>query len=354
MDAVKRLPAWPEDEWPAVSFVMPVLNEESFLADAVATVLDQDYPSEFELVLALGPSHDRTTQLAQQIAAHDPMVRIVHNPGTDIPRGLNLALTTARNPVVIRVDAHSELPRDYARIGVQTLRETGAANVGGLMAAAGRSRFQKAVAKAYNSPMGLGGGTYHHGTEAGACESAYLGIFRREVLTEVGGYDESVRRGEDWELNLRIRQAGYLVWFTPALKVRYWPRDTVDRLARQFWSTGVWRGALVREVADRTPVRFFAPPMLVATLGASAAVAVVDTIRPLRGPAKLLRLAHLAPGAYAAFLTRVLVRTPGPLADRAELARVLAVMHCSWGAGFLAGLVRGGGSTVDTSRTPGR
>ncbi|PFG66308.1 cellulose synthase/poly-beta-1,6-N-acetylglucosamine synthase-like glycosyltransferase [Propionibacteriaceae bacterium ES.041] len=349
-DTQAPMPTWPEGSWPAVSYVMPVLNEESYLADAVATVLDQDYPGETELVIALGPSRDNTTALAEQLAAHDPQVRIVHNPGTDIPKGLNLAIAAARHPIVIRVDAHSELPLDYTRIGVETLRRTGAANVGGLMAAAGRTDFQQAVATAYNSPLGLGGGTYHSGTEAGPCESAYLGIFRREALAEVGGYDETVRRGEDWELNLRIREAGHLVWFTPELKVTYWPRDSRERLARQFWSTGVWRGALVREIADRTPMRYFAPPALVAGFAASAAIAAIDAVRPLRGPAKLLRAAHLAPAAYATFLASVLVRGNGTLRERANLAQALAIMHTSWGAGFLSGLLKGGGDTVDTSR----
>ncbi|OYO21029.1 glycosyl transferase family 2 [Enemella dayhoffiae] len=333
-----------------MSYVMPVLNEENYLAEAVATVLDQDYPGETELVIALGPSRDNTTALAERVAARDPRVRIVHNPGTDIPKGLNLAIAETRHPIVIRVDAHSELPADYTRIGVDTLRRTGAANVGGLMAAAGRTPFQRAVARAYNSPMGLGGGTYHHGTEAGPCESAYLGIFRREALSEAGGYDESVRRGEDWELNLRIREHGHLVWFTPELKVTYWPRDSRQKLARQFWSTGVWRGALVREVADKTPPRFFAPGLLVAGFATSAALAAVDLVRPLRGPAKLLRLAHLAPAAYATFLAGVMLRSDGTLRERADLAQALTIMHTTWGAGFLSGVIRGGGDTVDTSR----
>lgn len=346
----RRLPTWPEDTWPAVSFVMPVLNEQRYLSDAVASVLDQDYAGETELVLSLGPSTDGTTALAEAIAAREPRVRLVHNPGAHIPTALNLAIAAARNPVVIRVDAHSEIPMNYARIGVATLRRTGAANCGGIMAATGRTDYQRAVARAYNSPLGLGGGAYHSGGEEGPCESAYLGIFRHEVLSEVGGYDESVRRGEDWELNLRIREAGYEVWFTPELRVTYWPRDTRERLARQFWSTGVWRGALVRGHATRTPLRFFAAPALVAGLGASAAVGLTDGVRRLHGPAKLLRVTHLAPVAYAVFLALAASRADGTVRDRARFAEVLATMHVSWGAGFLAGLGRGGGQTVDTSR----
>ncbi len=123
--------------------------------------------------------------------------------------------------------------------------------------------FQRAVARAYNSPVGLGGGAYHGGAEEGEAESAYLGVLRRAVLDEVGLFDETIRRGEDWELNLRIRRAGYRVWFDPSLSVTYWPRESWTRLIRQFSATGRWRGELVRRYGRGNSLRFFAPPALV-------------------------------------------------------------------------------------------
>src|SRR5699024_11017716 len=129
----------------------------------------------------------------------------VDNPRGDTPIGLNLAVAATTQPVVIRVDAHSELTADYMARGIEVLRATGAANVGGLMVARGKSAFQKAVARAYMSRIGLGGPAYHAGDEAQEAESAYLGVFRREVFDAPGGFDESLRRGQDWELNLRIR-----------------------------------------------------------------------------------------------------------------------------------------------------
>src|SRR5690606_33140839 len=107
----------------------------------------------------------------------------------------NLAIGASRHPVVIRVDAHSELTPDYTRRGIAELRETTAAVVGGVMRAAGHGTVQRAVAAGYNSPYGLGCGAYHGDGVAGPAESAYLGIFRREALEAVGGYDERIRRG---------------------------------------------------------------------------------------------------------------------------------------------------------------
>lgn len=338
-------------DWPAVSLVMPVLNEETYLQAAVDAILAQDYPGPTEVVLALGPSRDRTNGVAEALAAKHPQVRLVHNPGVDIPKGMNLCIRATRYPIVARVDAHSELPTNYLRIAVETLRETGAANVGGLMLARGKGRFQQAVARAYNSKYGLGGSAYHSGGQAGPCESAYLGVFRRDVLEEVGGYDESIRRGEDWELNLRIRQAGHLIWFNPELKTVYWPRDSVEKLARQFWSTGVWRGSLMRSRLRQTPRRFFAPGILVAALLAGALVGAADATGRLRGPGKLLRGAYLAPITYGSLLGGLAVKSPGSLVDRLCYIIAIATMHISWGTGCWVGMLRGSGDTVDTSRT---
>ena len=151
------------------------------------------------------------------------------------------------------------------------------------MRADGRTPFQRAVARAYNSPVGLGGGAYHGGAEEGEAESAYLGVLRRAVLDEVGLFDETIRRGEDWELNLRIRRAGYRVWFDPSLSVTYWPRESWTRLIRQFSATGRWRGELVRRYGRGNSLRFFAPPALVVTIALGIVVGVLQATGVLIG-----------------------------------------------------------------------
>src|SRR5690606_33574741 len=135
--------------------------------------------------------------------------------------GLNAAIRAGRYSTIVRVDAHSELAAGYTERALATLRRTGAANVGGVMHAEGRGPFQKAAAWAYNSRVGLGGGAYHGSAIEGEAESAYLGVMRRGAIEQVGLFDESIRRGEDWELNLRLRQAGHRVWFDPDLSVTY-------------------------------------------------------------------------------------------------------------------------------------
>lgn len=328
---------------------MPVLNEAAHLGEAVRAVLSQDYPGEQELVLALGASTDGTDAVAARLAASDPRVRTVANPRNDIPIGLNLAIRASRHPVVVRVDAHAELPPGYTAAAVELLRRTGAANVGGMMVAEGRGRFQRAVARAYNSPFGLGGGSWHHGEEETESDSAYLGVFRREVLEEVGLYDESLRRAEDWELNHRIRAAGHLILFTPKLKVTYWPRDNWAALRRQMYATGVWRGHLVRR-HQSTPWRYLPPPAVAVLVAFSLVVALLQLAGVARGAG--WALAHVPSLGYLAGVSAVgITRLGGDgVGDRLLNVVVLATMHLAWGTGFIRGWLSGAERTVDRSR----
>lgn len=350
-----HLPVLPLSDHPAVSYVMPVLNEEEFLERAVRTILDQDYTGDKEILLALGPSTDRSNAIASSLAAADERVRLVENPERDIPAGLNRAIAASRHPIIVRVDAHSELTPDYTRRGVEILGRQQAANVGGVMRAAGTSGVQRAIARGYNSPYGLGGGAYHGDGTAGEAESAYLGIFRREAIDAVGGYDPEILRGEDWELNLRIRRAGGLVWFSPELGVTYWPRASFTDLARQFFATGTWRAVLVRKYGRANPWRFFAPGALVLGLAGSACALVLLTIGVL--PWESAWTVLLVPMiAYLIGIGVATLRIPDQrgIRDRLLTAATLGTMHISWGAGFLRGIVFGGGALFGRGRVVDR
>lgn len=325
---------------PAVSVILPVLNEADHLEAAVGSVLDQEFDGQLEVLLALGPSKDRTNQIAAKLAKADPRIRLVENPAGLTTVGMNLCIKQAKAEVIIRVDAHSELAPGYIKRGVELLAETGADELGGIMLARGRSAFQQAVAWAYSSRFGIGGAAYHVGGAAGEAESAYLGIFRADALARVGGYDESIIRGEDWDLAQRIKATGGLVWFSPELSVTYWPRGRFEKLIKQFWSTGVWRGDLTRRNFAVASKRYFAPPVMVLTVAAglvAAAFELVLGILPLAG--YLAAVAALA--VTAANLS---------IKARVALLVVLPSIHFSWGAGFWFGFLRGAAKTVDRSR----
>ena len=299
-----------------VSFVMPALNEEHYIKQSVESVLNQSLPDGYrlELIIALSKSRDKTARIAKTLEKQHPEIRLVSNKKGGTSAGLNLAINSAAGDVVIRVDAHSELPENYASIGIETLEKTGASNVGGKMLAKGVTPFQKAVAWAYGSRFGVGGGEFHVGGKAGPVDSVYLGIFDKQKLQEVGGFDEATVRGQDWELNLRLRKAGFQVWFDPRLEVVYRPRNSWGKLARQFYLTGKWRGKLARQGLQDQNLRYFVPPMLV-----FASLFIFPILIYLLSIAVIAVFARLEFGA------------------KLRLFIVLPTMHYFWGLGFIIG-----------------
>jgi glycosyltransferase involved in cell wall biosynthesis len=306
-----------------VSFVMPALNEARNLAAAVASVVAQKLPRgvRAELVIALGPSDDGTSDLAWALVAQHSgyEIRLVEVRERSTPVSLNRAIAETTGEVVVRVDGHSELEPDYTAKALAILAADPArGNVGGLMNALGKTDFERAVAWAYTSRWGLGGGKFHVGGAAGPVDSVYLGVFRRSALDAVGSFDERMKRAQDWELNQRLREAGWVVWFDPSLRVGYTPRGSALALARQFFKTGQWRGRISRSSLGSTSLRYFAPPLLV-----------------LATPLGFPLLVYLA----AVFLIAI----SSDLEGRAQrwLLVVLPIMHYTWGVGFIWGLLVG-------------
>ncbi|MFI6501504.1 glycosyltransferase family 2 protein [Nonomuraea typhae] len=327
---MKQLPDSPHAHaetraWPPISVVMPILNEERHLHEAVAMILSQRYPGEIEVVLAVGPSHDRTQEVADAIAAADRRVVVVPNPTGRTPNALNAAIGASRNAIVARVDGHAMLPDDYLRVAVETLEETGADNVGGIMAAEGITPFEQAVARAMTSKIGVGAAAFHVGGTAGPADTVYLGVFRREALNRVGGYDEHFQRAQDWEMNHRIRRTGGLVWFQPRMRVTYRPRPNVKALAKQYFHYGRWRRVVARTHEGTINLRYLAPP---AAVVAMALGLIVSPFFPL---------ALIVPGGYLLAIAAGSALTGGGMSTAAKLRLplVYAAMHVSWGWGFL-------------------
>ena len=310
---------------PPVSVIMPLLNEERHLRDAVAMILTQDYSGPIEVVLALGPSTDRTDDVADALAAEDPRVRLVRNPSGRTPDGLNAAIGASSGEVIVRVDGHAEIPDDYVSRAVAELQRVGADNVGGIMDARGTTDFERAVACAMRSPLGVGASRFHTGGEAGEADTVYLGVFRRTALERVGGYDPHFSRAQDWEMNHRIRETGGRVWFTPELKVTYRPRASVSALAKQYFHYGRWRRVVARHHEGTINPRYLAPPTMV---GVTTAATVLGFF---------WAPAWAVPAAYVAGVTAGGLAISGgeSARTRATLPVVLATMHWAWGIGFL-------------------
>jgi len=317
-----------------VSVVIPMRNEAGFIDRCLDSIFAQDYPAErFEVIVVDGDSDDDSPAV---LAAYGERIRVFHNPKRIVPPAMNVGIRAARGEIIMRVDAHTTLDPAYMRTGVETLRRTGADNVGGAMHAIGGGRLANAIAAAMGSRFGIGA-YFHFGTEEREVDTVYLGMYPRAVLARIGLFDEELVRNQDDELNYRLRKAGGRIVLTPAMRSAYQNRTGVWKLARQFYQYGLWKVRVLQKHPRQMSVRQFVPPTFVAGLIGTAVLA------PFWSVACWLFGAALGSYLVACATAAVVVarRAGWDLLPGVLLAFV--TMHVSWGWGFLRGLVRFGG-----------
>jgi glycosyltransferase involved in cell wall biosynthesis len=275
--------------------------------------------------LALGPSRDRTNEIATKLASQDNRVKLLDSPTGKTAAGLNLALAASKSPVVVRVDGHAQIPNNYISLIVEILNKTGAVNVGGVMAAVGTTAFERAVAGAMRSPLGVGASRFHTGGEAGEVDTVYLGAFRREALIAIGGFDERFTRAQDWELNFRLRENGGVIYFDPRLHVTYRPRSSVGALAKQYFEYGRWRRVVSRRHSGTINYRYLAPPFALLGFSVSLVLGVL-----------LSSIFFIPALVYLLFVVLASLKISTSIGEYLLLLLVIPTMHFAWGAGFIS------------------
>jgi glycosyltransferase involved in cell wall biosynthesis len=316
-----------------VSVLVPVRNEAESIREAVATMRAQRFPGRFELLFMDGRSDDGTRAILEELAREDDRIVVLDNPRRGIPQALNVGLEHARGRFVARMDAHALYPPDYLARGVGRLERGGADYVTGIQVPHGVDAWSRRIAVALDSPLGAGGAGFRRRvTEETETDAGFTGVWYRDTLRRLGGWDESWVVNEDGELAARLRKAGGRIVCVPEMAARYVPRHSLDALARQYWRYGQYRAKTCRRHPESMRRSHLLPPAVV--------LAVAGSLVPARAaaPLRLVRLAYaLALAAQSARLA-----LSGATRDAAWAPVVLAVMHVSWGAGFVAGCARFG------------
>lgn len=326
---------------PRVSIIVPCYNEAETIGWLLEALARQDLGrSHLEVLVADGMSEDATRAVVSRFAETWPdlPLRIIDNPTRTIPSALNRAIQAAGGEVVIRLDAHAIPAEDYVRRCLETLAATGAANVGGQweIRPSGPGPVAKAIAAAGAHPLGAGDARYRIGGMAGPVETVPFGAFPRRWLERVGGFDESLLTNEDYELNLRLRRAGGVVWFDPAIRSVYFARATIAALGRQYVRYGFWKGRMLLRHPESLRWRQAIAPLFVLITAALAGLSLwlpqAALVLALQWAAYLLVLG--GSGAVAARRAKDIHLVWG-------LPASLLTIHTTWGGGFWWGTLTG-------------
>ncbi len=318
-----------------VSIIIPVFNEEKIIIDCLKSLLNGDYDiNKLEFIIADGGSNDNTVKEVKDFAKSHPdlTIKILNNPDKIQSVGLNLAIEQAnsKSEIIIRADAHSIYPENYIKDCVQTLLSVNADNIGGVMVPVGKTYFQKAVAFCMAHPAGVGDSKFHLGNYSGFVDTVYLGCFPATLFKKIGLFDTSMTTNQDAELNLRIIKSGGKIYLNENLKVKYFPRDSITKLIKQYFRYGQGRCKTVKKHKSFTSIRQVIPPIWVVLSLFFLGLSYFSKLFII--PLAVYLFILFAISLYETIKSRNLSTLLSPLC--------FVIMHYSWGLGFLSELMK--------------
>lgn len=322
-----------------VTVVIPIRNEEAAIGQCLEGLLRQDYPpAKTEIVVIDGNSSDKTALRVQAVIdAHpDRDITLLHNPEGIVPSSLNLAIASSRGEIIVRMDGHAVMADDYVSQSVQAIIDHDADVVGGPLETIGVTPFGKALAYAQSSPAGIGNSHFRYSKRAAEVPTVGFGTFRRSAFARVGLFDESMVRGQDYELNVRIRNTGGRIYLDPRIKASYQARSSPSGVWSQHFQYGWWRVETLRRHPDSARPNHVLPFTLVA--GLLLPIPLLRTRLIRRGWAALV----------ATYVTFVGVGSASQLKrgakgkDLPSIMVAIVFMQCGYGLGSLVNIVTNG------------
>ncbi|MBI5308205.1 MAG: glycosyltransferase family 2 protein [Planctomycetes bacterium] len=335
------------NQLPQVCIIIPERNENSTIRTCLDAVIAQDYPQNLVSILVVdGISTDGTREILAEYETKHSFFKVIESPRKVVPPGFNMALRCTHADIIIRVDGHTVIAPDYVRQCVEALHRTKADNVGGKMNAVSTTRFGQAVAFATSTPFGVGGSRFHYSDKEEWVDSVYMGAWPRQVFEKIGLFDEELVRDQDDEFNYRLRQQGGRILLSPAIRSEYTVRSTPLSLFRQYAGYGYWKVRVLQKHPLQMSLRQFIPPAFILALFGSAFLLFFSFPSFIFHPSSFIIILYLLANLAASVWTVIkstLAAHHSPSTDHYSLLIlpfIFAILHLSYGLGFLIGLLK--------------
>jgi len=253
---------------PLVSIIMPIRNEAAHLERALDAIDAQTVPAgEIEIIVVDGGSDDDTIKIVERRMAMDSRVRLIGGAGVNTPLAMEMGRDAARAGIIAKIDGHGWINCRFLEVAIACLmREPDIGCVGGRIRPVAESVVERAISIARFSRLGVGGGIYTLAGTAQETDTVQCGVYRRAALEDAGGFDPLLPYGEDEEVNFRVRERGWRIWFQPEMEFAYRVRSSIGTLFRQYFRYGRARVAVVRKHPRFFRLKHALPSLLVAVL----------------------------------------------------------------------------------------
>jgi succinoglycan biosynthesis protein ExoA len=321
---------------PSISLILPVRNEEKYIGASLDNIFKQiGIVGEFEVIVVDGMSTDKTKEIirAYQIEHHN--LSLINNPSKIVPTGMNIAILRAKGNIIIRVDGHCEIAPDYVSKCVKHILEDNVEGVGGPMNTIGNTFLSKTIACAMSSTFGVGGSAFR--TVSGKtlyADTVPFPAYTRAIIEKVGLYDEELIRNQDDEYNYRIRENGGRLLLSADVNSTYYSRGSLTKLWKQYFQYGYWKVRVLQKHPHQMSLRQFIPPVFVLAL-------ILSFLLLVFLPWGWVALAMVVGGYLLAnFEASFIAASRKGWRYLTFLPITFAILHLSYGAGFLIGICK--------------
>lgn len=245
-----------------ISVICPTFNEANYIENVLRFFISAS-PKEKELLIIDGGSDDGTREIVNDWAKKHTNIFLIYNPYKFVPFALNIGIKESTGDPIVRLDAHTEYSNDYFISILKTFSKTNADIVGGPMRAEGKTIFQRAVAYCTSSSFGIGNSKIHREHYKGESDHVYLGAWQRKLFSEIGFFDESLKRNQDDEFHYRASSLGKKIFLNPEIKSYYYPRSSLNKLFKQYFQYGLFKPLVLRKVKSGFKLRHLIPSLFV-------------------------------------------------------------------------------------------
>jgi len=322
---------------PLISIILPVRNEEKHITKCLSSIVNQnlkDNNLNYEILVVDGVSTDKTQEIVEEFAAKYKNIKIFDNPKKTAPHALNIGIKHAKGDVIIRVDGHTNVEKDFIYQCVKYLNKTKAECVGGVTVNVNNSFVGKAIALAMSSSFGVGNARFRTGGKEGFVDTLAFGAYRREVFKKIGTFAEEFTRAQDEEFNYRLRKFGGNIYFTPKIKSYYCTRSGLRKLWSQYFQYGFWKIRVMQKHFKTMQPRQFVPAAFVLSLISAGILSVFW--EPMFWVFLSIILLYSTANLLATF--KLVLKTR--LKYVFVLPLIFFTLHSSYGFGFIWGLIK--------------